>query len=137
MSSPKDTKSTSEQESGFKPDIDDTTTSRRPWRRDPKGVSHLGHDGVLRSLDADRTAVLDVRRLSPDEIKEFATPFDQATKDALVGVDGRDVTDEAQLWAVPIVNSVADESKIRRPVVSNDQKSVSKDSPKSTPAKRA
>ncbi len=32
--------------------------------------------------------------------------------DTLVGVDGRDVTDEAQLWAVPAVNTVADESRI-------------------------
>ncbi|KAH0371935.1 hypothetical protein KCU65_g1600, partial [Aureobasidium melanogenum] len=93
------------------------TTEKRPWRRDPEGVSHLGRDGVLRSLNADRTAVLDVRRLSPAEIKEFAGPFGQATVDALVGVDGRDVTDEAQLWAVPIVNTVADESKIYKPAV--------------------
>ncbi|KAG9662094.1 hypothetical protein KCU95_g5095, partial [Aureobasidium melanogenum] len=78
-------------------DINDTTTEKRPWRSDPQGVSHLGRDGVLRSLNADRTAVLDVRRLSPEEIIEFAEPFGHATMDALVGVDGRDVTDEAQL----------------------------------------
>ncbi|KEQ61917.1 uncharacterized protein M437DRAFT_23783, partial [Aureobasidium melanogenum CBS 110374] len=70
-------------------------------RRDPDGVDNIGRDGVLRSLNADRTAVPDVRRLSPEEIKEFAEPFGQATMDALVGVDGRDITDEAQLWAVP------------------------------------
>lgn len=90
-----------------KTDIKDTTAEKRPWRRDPEGVSHLGRDGVLRSLNADRTVVLDVRRLSPEEIKEFAAPFDQATRDALIGVDGRDVTDEAQLWAVP-----ADQKKV-------------------------
>lgn len=84
-----------------KTDINDTTIPRRPWRRDPEGVSHLGRDGVLRSLNADCTVVLDVRRLSPEEIKEFAAPFDQAIRDALIGVDGRDVTDEAQLWAMP------------------------------------
>ncbi|CAD0089756.1 unnamed protein product [Aureobasidium vineae] len=72
-----------------------------PWRSDPNGVSHLGPDGVLRSLNADHTAVLDFRRLSPEELKELAAPMGQATLDALVGVDGRDVIDEAQLWAVP------------------------------------
>ncbi|CAD0096984.1 unnamed protein product [Aureobasidium mustum] len=137
MSTPNNTNSASKQASNSKPDISDNNPSRRPWRRDPNGVDNIGRDGVLRSLNADRTVVLDVRRLSPEEIKEIIAPADQATRDALVGVDGRDVTDEAQLWAVPVVNSVADESKIYKPAVSNDQKSISKDSSDSTPAKRA
>ncbi|CAD0097285.1 unnamed protein product [Aureobasidium mustum] len=86
-----------------------------PWRRDPNGVSHLGADGVLRSLNADRTAVLDYRRLSPEEAQNFASGFDQATVDALAGVDGRDVIDVEQLWAVPSVKSVADESLFYKP----------------------
>ncbi|THZ72824.1 hypothetical protein D6C84_09876, partial [Aureobasidium pullulans] len=64
-------------------DPNTSAPSYPPWRRDPNGVSHLGRDGVLRSLNADRTAVLDVRRLSPEEIKDFAGPADQATRDAL------------------------------------------------------
>lgn len=82
-------------------DPNSSTPSHPPWRRDPNGVSHLGRDGVLRSLNADRTVVLDVRRLSPEEIKDIAGPADQATRDALEGVDGRDVVDEEVLWAVP------------------------------------
>lgn len=125
MSTPHDTNSASRQASNSKPDISDDNPSRRPWRCDPDGVDNIGRDGVLRSLNADRTVVLDVRRLSPEEIKEIIAPADQATKDALIGVDGRDVTDEAQLWAVPIVNSVADESKIYKPAVSAEQKTAS------------
>ncbi|CAD0114916.1 unnamed protein product [Aureobasidium uvarum] len=75
--------------------------ARGPWRSDPDGISHLGPDGVLRSLNADHTAVLDFRRCSPEELTELAAPLGQVTQDRLVGVDGRDVTDEAQLWAVP------------------------------------
>ncbi|THV87178.1 hypothetical protein D6D26_10069 [Aureobasidium pullulans] len=82
-------------------DPNSSTPSHPPWRRDPNGVSHLGRDGVLRSLNADRTVVLDVRRLSPEEIKDFAGPADQATRDTLEGVDGRDVVNEEVLWAVP------------------------------------
>ncbi|KAI5258031.1 hypothetical protein E4T42_00657 [Aureobasidium subglaciale] len=75
--------------------------THEPWRRDPNGTSNLGADGVLRSLNANRTLVLDYRRLTPEEVKEYATPFGQEALDALVGVDGRDVVDEAVLWAVP------------------------------------
>ncbi|KAH0348492.1 hypothetical protein KCU81_g3242, partial [Aureobasidium melanogenum] len=114
-----------------------TSGGWRHMRRDPDGVDNIGRDGVLRSLNADRTAVPDVRRLSPEEIKEFAEPFGQATMDALVGVDGRDITDEAQLWAVPTVNTVAEESRIYKPAVPADQKSGLADSSSSTPAKRA
>ncbi|KAG9692820.1 hypothetical protein KCU95_g6365, partial [Aureobasidium melanogenum] len=109
-------------------------TEKRPWRRDPEGVTHLGRDGVLRSLNADRTAVLDVRRLSPEELKEFTEPFGQANMDALVGVDGRDITDEAQLWAVPTVNTVAEESRIYKPAVRDYQRSGSAELTISTPA---
>lgn len=84
---------------------------------DPDGVINIGRDGVLRSLNADHTVVLDYRRLSPEEIKEIIAPADQATKDALIGVDGRDVTDEAQLWAVP-----ADQKKVL--AESSDMKSA-------------
>lgn len=55
--------------------------------------------------------------MSPEEIKEFAAPSDQATKYALIGVDGRNVTEEAQLWAVP-----ADQKKVL--ANSSDNKSV-------------
>ncbi|KAI5244724.1 hypothetical protein E4T43_03589 [Aureobasidium subglaciale] len=75
--------------------------THEPWRRDPNGTSNLGADGVLRSLNTDRTIVLDYRRLTSEEVKEYATPFGQEALDALVGVDGRDVVDEAVLWAVP------------------------------------
>jgi hypothetical protein len=73
---------------------------------------HLGVDGVLRSLNADRTVVLDYRRLSPEEIKELASPFDQATQESLAGVDGRNVDDVEKLWAVPEVKSVCDGSRL-------------------------
>lgn len=88
---------------------------------------------MLRSLNADRTAVLDVRRLSPEEIIGSAEPFGHATMDALAGVDDRNVTDEAQLWAVPTVNTVADESRIYKPAVPADRKSVPTDPSGSTP----
>lgn len=106
-------------------------------RRDSNGVFNIGRDGVLRSLNADHTVVLDYRRLSPEEIEELIAPADQATKDALVGVDGRDITDEAQLWAVPIVNTVADESRIYKPSVRADQKTVSAVSSDDTPVEEA
>ena len=83
-------------------------------RLDPNGVVHLGPDGVLRSLDATRTTVLDYRRLSSAEIKDLASGADQSTQDALIGVDGRDITDVEQLWAVPTVRSVCDESRLYR-----------------------
>lgn len=95
---------------------EDDAVARPPWRRDPNGVSHVGADGVLRSLNADRTAVLDYRRLSPEEVKKFAAPFDQATRDALEGVDGRDVTDEAQLWAVPKAKAKPEGSSADKPI---------------------
>jgi hypothetical protein len=81
-------------------------------RKDPEGILHLGADGVLRSLNHDRTVVLDYRRLSPEEAREIALPFGQETLDALIGVDGRDVVDDELLWAVPEVKSVYDESKL-------------------------
>lgn len=84
-------------------------------RLDPNGVVHLGADGVLRSLNADRTAVLDYRRLSPEEVKEFAAPFDKATRDTFVGVNGLDVTDVEQLWAVPATKKVPAESSDTTP----------------------
>ncbi|KAG9749392.1 hypothetical protein KCU73_g6841, partial [Aureobasidium melanogenum] len=120
-----------------KVDIKDTTAEKRPWRRDSNGVFNTGRDEVLRSLNASHTAVLDVRRLSPEEITEFAKPFGQATMDALVGVDGRDVTDEAQLWAVPTVNTVADESRIYKPALRADQKTVSAVPSDDTPVEEA
>jgi hypothetical protein len=87
-----------------------------PVRRDPNGVMHLGVDGVLRSLNADRTIVLDYRRLSPEEIKDLASPFDRATQESLVGVDGRDVDDVEQLWAVPNVDTVMTDTSDNTPV---------------------
>ncbi|CAD0097287.1 unnamed protein product [Aureobasidium mustum] len=86
--------------------VDIVSNYKQDMRRDPNGVLHLGADGVLRSLNADRTAVLDYRRLSPEEAQNFASGFDQATVDALAGVDGRDVIDVEQLWAVPSVNTI-------------------------------
>ena len=76
-------------------------------RRDPNGVTHLGADGVARSLNADRTVVLDYRRLSPEEIKDLASGADQATQDRLAGIDGRDVTNVEQLLAVPEMKTVS------------------------------
>ncbi|KAH0316302.1 hypothetical protein KCU71_g5873, partial [Aureobasidium melanogenum] len=136
MPSPNETKTINDQ-SNSNLDINNTTAGRRHMRRDPNGVFNIGRDGVLRSLNADHTVVLDYRRLSPEEIEELIAPADQATKDALVGVDGRDVTDEAQLWAVPIVNTVADESKIYKPAVRADQKTVSAVSSDDTPVEEA
>ncbi|KAH0282038.1 hypothetical protein M436DRAFT_85294 [Aureobasidium namibiae CBS 147.97] len=80
-----------------------SSNAHPPMRIDPDGVVHLGRDGVLRSLNADHTVVLDYRRLSPEEIRDFASPADQATQNALIGVDGRNVNDVKQLWAVPDV----------------------------------
>ncbi|KAH0193633.1 hypothetical protein KCU99_g893, partial [Aureobasidium melanogenum] len=136
MSAPNETKTTNDQ-SNSNPDINNTTAGWRHMRRDSNGVFNIGRDGVLRSLNADHTVVLDYRRLSPEEIEELIAPADQATKDALVGVDGRDITDEAQLWAVPIVNTVADESRIYKPSVRADQKTVSAVSSDDTPVEEA
>lgn len=102
---------TTNNQNNSNPDTNNTTAGWRHMRRDPNRVDNIGRDELLRSLNADHTVVLDYRRLSPEEIKEFIAPIDQATKDALLGVDGRDVTDEAQLWAVPIVYLAARESK--------------------------
>jgi hypothetical protein len=97
-------------EDGVADSLPNKPNQRPPMRIDPDGVVNLGRDGVLRSLNADHTVVLDYRRLSPEEIKDFAAPADQATRDALTGVDGRDVIDVEQLWTSPIVKSVVDES---------------------------
>jgi len=85
-------------------------------RIDPDGVVNLGRDGVLRSLNADLTVVLDYRRLSPEELRDFASPADQATRDALTGIDGRDVTDVEQLWAVPDVKVSSTKSSHETPI---------------------
>jgi hypothetical protein len=71
-------------------------------KRDGPGVRVLGRDGVLRRLNSARTEVVDYVQLSARHVEEFTTwkyPVEQ--RDAWVGVDGRAVTNEAHLWAVP------------------------------------
>ena len=70
-------------------------------RKDDYGLVHLGIDGVLRSLNADHTAVIDYLRLSPAQLAQILAASGHA--DAAAGVDGRDVTSEAQLMAVPVI----------------------------------
>ncbi|KAL5042430.1 hypothetical protein BDW71DRAFT_146574 [Aspergillus fruticulosus] len=83
----------------------DTTekTIMSSLRRSPSGhgFTHLACDGVLRTISGDHK-VVDYRRLSPEEIQTVMQAFPQRhrdqVKDKFVGVDGRDVTDEEQLW---------------------------------------
>ncbi|KAL3462542.1 hypothetical protein BJX64DRAFT_258899 [Aspergillus heterothallicus] len=70
-------------------------------RHDGRGFTHLATDGVLRSFDGDRK-VIDYRQLSPEEIQivlqVFPAQLREQVEHKLVGVDGRNVTDEGQLW---------------------------------------
>ncbi|KAL2843414.1 hypothetical protein BJX68DRAFT_243949 [Aspergillus pseudodeflectus] len=72
-------------------------------RRSPsgRGYTHLACDGVLRAISGDNK-VVDYRRLSPEDIQTVMQVFPQKyrdqVKDKFVGVDGRDVTNEEQLW---------------------------------------
>jgi hypothetical protein len=61
-----------------------------------QGISWLGKDGVLRSLDADRN-VVDAVPLRPELIEAFfetMPPEAQQGYDLLKGIDGRDVPKE-------------------------------------------
>jgi len=81
-------------------------------RTDPLGITHLGADGVARWLNANRTSVLKYKRLSPEQITDLASGFSQTTRDAFVGVDGRNVTDQAQLWALPNLGQASEEKRM-------------------------
>ena len=61
----------------------------------------LGRDGVLRRLNDARDAVVDHVQLSPDHIAEYTKRFPSEARELWAGVDGRAVTAEEQLWAVP------------------------------------
>ncbi|GFG13787.1 hypothetical protein IFM5058_06623 [Aspergillus udagawae] len=70
-------------------------------KRDPsgKGFTHLGKDGVLRTISGDYE-VVDARGLDPEQIKNIldVMPFDQAQKEDFYGVDGTKVTSQEALF---------------------------------------
>jgi hypothetical protein len=61
----------------------------------------LGRDGVLRRFNAARDTVVDSVQLSASHITEFTKSYPPEAQELWAGVDGRAVTNEAQLWAVP------------------------------------
>ncbi|KAF1828857.1 hypothetical protein BDW02DRAFT_584170 [Decorospora gaudefroyi] len=63
------------------------------------GLEYLAGDGVLRSFNAARDSIIDYVQLSEDQIEEYLELLGKPGIRA--GVDGRDVTSDAQLWAVP------------------------------------
>lgn len=65
------------------------------------GVVHLARDGVLRTLNAERSEVLDYIQLTPRQIADFTSGRPLYIRDALAGIDGRDVTSVEELVAVP------------------------------------
>lgn len=66
------------------------------------GIHVFGRDGVLRRLNREHTEVVDYVQLSARHVADFtAWKYTPATQELWAGVDGRAVTDEAQLWAVP------------------------------------
>lgn len=73
-------------------------------RQDADGIVTLSADGVLRSLNADHTTVIDYLRLSNAQLRSLLAGSDQQILDAAATVDGRDVTSEAQLFAVPEID---------------------------------
>ncbi|RHZ63045.1 uncharacterized protein CDV56_103601 [Aspergillus thermomutatus] len=70
-------------------------------KRDPsgKGFTHLGKDGVLRTISGDYE-VVDARGLDPEQIKDIldVMPFEQAQKEDFYGVDGTKVTSQEALF---------------------------------------
>jgi hypothetical protein len=74
------------------PDQQEISQVLRSLKLDMEGIFHLGNDGVLRSLTADR-AVIDAIPLPPNLIKAFLdrNPFDQELEDLYRGVDGTTV----------------------------------------------
>ncbi|KAF9892980.1 hypothetical protein FE257_000572 [Aspergillus nanangensis] len=70
-------------------------------KRDPSGggFTHLGKDGVLRTVSGDRE-VVDARGLTPAEIEFFlkVVPLEPGQKEDFQGVDGMKVTDHDALF---------------------------------------
>ncbi|EAW11380.1 uncharacterized protein ACLA_090730 [Aspergillus clavatus NRRL 1] len=70
-------------------------------KRDPsgKGFTHLGKDGVLRTISGDYE-VLDARGLDPEQIKFFLdwTPDELVKKEEFDNVDGTKVTGHEALF---------------------------------------
>ncbi|KLO12327.1 hypothetical protein SCHPADRAFT_426212 [Schizopora paradoxa] len=77
----------------------------RSMKRDPtgEGFFHVGDDGVLRTLTANKT-VVDYRQLTPAQIAQKLAVYSGDTKTYLEnlfeGVDGRDVMDPQSLWTL-------------------------------------
>ena len=61
----------------------------------------LGRDGVLRRFNSAYDTVGDYAQFSADHIAEYIKAFPQEAQEMWAGVDGRAVTNDAQLWAVP------------------------------------
>ena len=76
-------------------------------RQDAHGIVTLTADGVLRSLNADHTAVIDYLRLSPAQLVKLLAGSDQQILENAAAVDGRDVMSETQLLAVPEIDAAA------------------------------
>ncbi|KAF2490600.1 hypothetical protein BU16DRAFT_585790 [Lophium mytilinum] len=82
------------------PDQQELSKKLRTLRHSPSlmGIWHLGHDGIMRSLSADRE-VTDAIPFPPRLIKAMKDrfPFDQKSEDSFRGVDGTKVP-EVQWW---------------------------------------
>ena len=65
------------------------------------GIRTLGRDGVLRRLNSAQDTVTDYVQLSSSHIAEFTERYSPETRSLWAGIDGRAVTDDAKLWAVP------------------------------------
>ncbi|XP_014554971.1 hypothetical protein COCVIDRAFT_28017 [Bipolaris victoriae FI3] len=66
------------------------------------GVQVLGYDGVLRSLNLERTKVIDYIQLDKDQVAEYVkTRLDESVREHFTGVDGTTVISKEQLLAVP------------------------------------
>ncbi|GFF35775.1 hypothetical protein IFM61606_06483 [Aspergillus udagawae] len=73
----------------------------KDMKRDPsgRGITHLGKDGVLRTLSADYE-VLDARGLNPEQIKNALAclPPGPIKKEDFRDVDGTKVTSREELF---------------------------------------
>lgn len=64
-------------------------------------MTMLGQDGVLRRLNPAHDTVMDYVQLSPRHLAEYVAKYPPEAREMWAGIDGRAVTSEAQLWAVP------------------------------------
>ncbi|KAH7392468.1 hypothetical protein DE146DRAFT_662538 [Phaeosphaeria sp. MPI-PUGE-AT-0046c] len=90
------------------------------------GIEYLAGDGVLRSINSAYDTVVDYVQLSELQIEEYMEKLGKPGIKA--GVDGRHVTSEAQLWAVPAeihalsLKETKTETKTARELFANEKR---------------